>query len=363
MEFEELKVVLRTKMVNDSSELKNYSYKVDSSRVEIVPVKFFQRPLGFFLSIFKLLKQIRNCEKDCQLAILRLPSTLAFLVWFKIIGKIQYATEIVSDSKDYSSVVHGYKKVFYYLWHIMQVRACKKSIGVSCVTKHYLQNRYYSLNPNAVTSNYSSVELLPENMYKPRTYSKRSKFSIINVSNQVYLESTKGHKVLIDILKELNKDGFEVKLIFVGKDYFNGIDRIKQYASQNGVLNDVIFTGYLKKDELRENLLAADLLVLPTMVEGLPRVIIEAMAMGLPCVSTNVSGNPELIDSDFLFEYHDVYGMKKAIELLMCNPQIYESQSAINYERSKEYLKDNLDCKRKTFFHDLRLFVEGTSNS
>src|SRR5205823_9528420 len=57
----------------------------------------------------------------------------------------------------------------------------------------------------------------------------------------------------------------------------------------------VAFIGRRSHDQMPHLLAAADMLVLPSMNEGLPRVILEAMATGLPVVATSVGGVPELV--------------------------------------------------------------------
>ena len=143
-------------------------------------------------------------------------------------------------------------------------------------------------------------------------------------------------------------------LTFVGGDYFGGIAQLTQYAKSLGVGDLLRFSGFVSTDRLRELLLEADILVYPTRAEGLLRVIIEASALGLPCVTTPVSGNTELIDKDFLVDYSDVRGFADKIEILINDKYLYENQSRINYERSAAYCKDVLDSRRKEFYESLK---------
>ena len=112
--------------------------------------------------------------------------------------------------------------------------------------------------------------------------------------------------------------------------------------------------GYLNREELDKFLNEADIFVLPTRAEGLPRVIIEAMAKGLPCITTPVSGNPELVDERFLVPYDDVALLADRIEELATTPNLYECTSRINYRRSKNYESSLLQARRDDFYNKLK---------
>ena len=113
------------------------------------------------------------------------------------------------------------------------------------------------------------------------------------------------------------------------------------------------FTGFVQKDKLHQLLLDADVAVLPTKAEGLPRVIIEAMALGLPCITTPVSGNPELIDKELLIKYDDIQGFSDALTRILTNVEFYEEQSRKNYVRSLQYSTTVLNPRRTNFYKNL----------
>ena len=290
---------------------------------------------------------------------LRLPSTVAFAVWIELQKHhIPYATEIVFDCYDgyrtSSKIIH---KIIWMILHRLQVKACKNAIGVSCVTSHYLQQHYYP-GSNGITSYYSSIEITPDFYGKPRIFPDKKHFKIIHVSNQVYYASRKGHNELIMVLSNLIKKGYEANVVFIGEDYCGGIDKLKEFAAKLGVSEYVSFTGFLSHEQLRSALLDADIALLPTRAEGLPRVIIEAMALGLPCITSPVSGNPELIADELLIEYNDINGMTNSIIKLMTDKELYEKNSLRNIENSKQYSTTVLNPRRTSFFNKLRDKVE-----
>ena len=115
-----------------------------------------------------------------------------------------------------------------------------------------------------------------------------------------------------------------------------------------------MFTGLLPSpNNVRDELVKSDIFVFPTRAEGLPRAVIEAMAVGLPCLSTPVNGIPELLDNDFMFEPDDVDGFANKIIELIQNPSMLEQISKKNIEKSKEYSWDKLSYRRTKFYEKL----------
>lgn len=355
MAFDSVRFIIRTKPVRSKEDLGKYKCKVSDSRVEIFPITFFQGPKQYARVFMKIKGELRHIFDGCEIAILRMPSTIGFAVWNRVRGNLLYAVEVVADCYDISrstkSVLH---KILWYRMYRQMVNLCRDAIGVSCVTRDYLQTRYTSKVPGAVFSHYSSIEMLSEFRYKARNYPEKGVFEVILVANKVYLNSMKGHKMIIDVFRILKDRGYKIKLTLVGDDYLGGIDQIRKYARSLRVDDCVHFTGFVGLDCLRKLLLDADILVLPTLSEGLPRAIIEGMALGLPCVATPVSGNLELIDKEFLVDYSDVEAFADRIGQLIKNKKLYESQSSINYNRSAEYCKEILDERRMRFFAQLQ---------
>jgi colanic acid/amylovoran biosynthesis glycosyltransferase len=108
------------------------------------------------------------------------------------------------------------------------------------------------------------------------------------------LVASKGQAVLLEALAELRARGVDADVTFVG----DGPDRaaLDALAGELGVGDRVRFTGAVGQDELPGWYRRADLFCLPTFSEGLGVVLIEAMAAGLPVVSTRVMGVPEVIE-------------------------------------------------------------------
>ena len=98
--------------------------------------------------------------------------------------------------------------------------------------------------------------------------------------------------------------------------------------------------------------------VFPSHAEGLPRVLIEAMAVGLPAVSTNVNGIPELLDKPFLVEVGDVDELTRKMKSIIQDQNVYNKASRDNLKRAKEYSEVILQERRRDFYSKLRKCVE-----
>ena len=81
------------------------------------------------------------------------------------------------------------------------------------------------------------------------------------------------------------------------------------------------------------------------------------MSKGLPCITTPVSGNPELVSSYFLVDYYDTQTLAGRIEELTTSSQLYEQTSKENYLRSLQYEASVLEKRRDGFYGKLRALV------
>lgn len=108
------------------------------------------------------------------------------------------------------------------------------------------------------------------------------------------LTPAKGQVLLLQACAELRHLDIAFALTLVG----DGPDlaRLKDGVRRFGLQESVHFTGPLNQLQVREELARADIFVLPSLAEGIPVVLMEAMACGLPCLSCPVNGIPELIE-------------------------------------------------------------------
>lgn len=107
------------------------------------------------------------------------------------------------------------------------------------------------------------------------------------------LSSEKGQFVLIDALGELHRQGIDAELVLAGDGELRSA--IEQHCQLRGVADRVRITGWISGADVRREIEASRALVLSSFAEGLPVVLMEAMACARPVIATRVSGIPELV--------------------------------------------------------------------
>ncbi len=157
---------------------------------------------------------------------------------------------------------------------------------------------------------------------------------IISVGRLVKL---KGIPVLMNALAQLLAEGLALRLHLAGE----GPERanLQTYAARIGLEGHIEFEGYLNQPELRGLYAQGDLFVLASFDEGLPVVLMEAMAMGLPCVATRITGIPELIRDEvdgLLVDPGDEQSLALAIQRLVDDPELRLRLGRAGRERVRE---------------------------
>ena len=151
----------------------------------------------------------------------------------------------------------------------------------NAMRNHGLRNDNYVVLPNVVNLDIFHISERNNNPCK-----------IIHIS--CFEDKSKNISGLLESLKIIDDKGidFQCKLIGEGMD----LDLMKEKAKNLQLINKVSFTGLLQGQALADELSSGDFLVLSSNYENMPVVILEALASGLPVVSTNVGGIKEMID-------------------------------------------------------------------
>jgi colanic acid/amylovoran biosynthesis glycosyltransferase len=166
------------------------------------------------------------------------------------------------------------------------------------------------------------------------------------------LVAAKGQRVLLEAFGGLRAEGLKLRLRYVG----DGPDResLEAFALANGLSGTITFEGALNHDRVLALVNLADIFVLPSFAEGIPVALMEAMALGVPCVSTFVAGIPELIRHEqdgLLVPAGSVEELAQAIGDLAKNEALRDrfARSAREHVRTRYNLGRNLGTLRATF--------------
>jgi colanic acid/amylovoran biosynthesis glycosyltransferase len=131
----------------------------------------------------------------------------------------------------------------------------------------------------------------------------------------------KGQLLLIEAARSLFSQGAEFEIVLVGDGEMR--PEIEAMISRFGLKDRIRITGWLGNDIVREEVAAARALVLPSFAEGLPVVLMEAMALGRPVISTFVAGIPELVQpgvNGWLVPAGDIDALAEAIKACLQTP-------------------------------------------
>ncbi len=133
------------------------------------------------------------------------------------------------------------------------------------------------------------------------------------------LAPQKGLEFLIDALGQLKSQSIPFRCRIAGTG--RSLEGLEERCRQKGVAEEIEFLGHV--DDMRSFYLGLDAFVLPSLSEGLPLVVLEAMAMRLPVVATRVAGTPEVMDDGvegFLVPPRDSDSLAKALRRMAGDP-------------------------------------------
>lgn len=356
--FTKVYVLCRMKETTNYDEVANY-LQSNAEGVEFCGIPDFVGPKEMLLkkiSIEKAIKaHLKNINKG-SVAILRLPSTIGFMMYRYVKNKMPIGVEVVAVPKDaYSkkgSLMHGFISYKYTrdLEHI-----CKSVDGVSYVTQYELQKLFPS---SKITEYYSSIDL-NHSFYYQKTQDEvchtglKKLLTVSRIDNE-----KKGHDTIIKVLAQLKSENVNVFCEIVGSGKL--WEHYKQVAKEAGLTaKEVKFVGEVaQKDELREHLKSADIFIYPTHADGLPRVVIEAMACSLPVVASPAGGVAELVEEPYLLDKDDIEGYVNQIKLLLSNDELRTQLAFNNYNKAKEYEREILNQRRKEFYTKLSQLIQ-----
>ena len=218
------------------------------------------------------------------------------------------------------------------------------------VTSEFLQKRYPTKGKNTNISNVkiSSVdEAVLEKRIRKIESMEKSYIIHLGTAANVNIKY-KGQQYVIRALAKLKQEGFTnyvYELAGAGDNSY-----LKNLAIKLGVEDQVIFKGSLTHEQIFDWLdNSVDIYIQPSLQEGLPRSVIEAMSRGCLCLGAKTAGIPELLDNQFVFKRKSVKGIKSI--LLSLTQESLLNASEKNFWKSAEYLETRLNKKRSDFYN------------
>jgi colanic acid/amylovoran biosynthesis glycosyltransferase len=159
------------------------------------------------------------------------------------------------------------------------------------------------------------------------------------------LAPEKGQAMLLRAVAQLHREGVTVRLCLVG----DGPDRaaLEQQAASLGLRDAVLFEGHVDAERLNACYRESDAFVLTSLFEGIPIVLMEAMAQQIPCIAPRITGIPELIAdgvSGLLFHPADDEDLLRALRHLIEDPVLRRSLA----QAGRHAIEESYDMRRNT---------------
>lgn len=303
--------------------------RVRAANVTLAPLPNFPGPRQFYPQLFSMLPPLRAWVKRCDVIHLRVPTPAAIFA-FRIARKTRPIFLLVVG--DYAALrphlgYRGIKKALFaaYVaieeWAVdfMAARSLTFVNGAALHAKHHAPGR----RVHQTTTSTLHLDEVAERSHALSGGALR----LLTVSR---IDPRKGLRVLPEVVAILRASGHDARVDVVGPAIGQNGDAEREAigarARRSGVEGHVTLRGAVPLDELMRLYREFDVFVLPTKPgEGIPRVLLEAMANGLPVITTAVAGITSLITHEqngLLVDGDSAAAIAAAIQRLIDDPQL-----------------------------------------
>jgi glycosyltransferase involved in cell wall biosynthesis len=346
--FDAVRVVAR---VRDVASVPSGHRPSTGPGVDFVAIPYYHGPGGFLRVAPAVVRTARAAVGREDAVILRIASLLADCIVPVLRHRGHpYAVEVVGDPHEVfapGAVRHPLRPFFRAWFTRGQRRQCAGACAALYVTRAALQRRYPCPAGEVGVSDVELEEVVPARSI--RTGDRRTQLVLVGTLEQLY----KSPDVLIGATARCVRDGLDLGLSFVGDGKYR--PSLEAQCRELGISDRVTFHGTLPSGgAVRARLDEADLFVLASRQEGLPRAMVEAMARGLPCIGSTVGGIPELLAEEDLVPAGDVDALARKIREVVTRPGRMAEMSARNLRTAREYTRGVLQGRRTEFYRRVR---------
>jgi len=316
---------------------------------------------GFFKSLPRIivptLQDICANVDKADLVMVRLPSPIGFLVWRTArrrgkpcflylagdIRKVAVRGEKYSGPLTWACVV-----IAAHVFHWLTKRMAKGTLVFTTGSELYnefkdLADRCVNIVPSVVSE---------ADIFYREDVCKREPFKLLYVGRLV---PVKGLRYLLQAVKLLSDKGIDVELEVMGDGYHRAA--LEVATKELGLEERVHFLGRIAfGSKLFEVYRRADIFVLPSLSEGIPKTLLEAMASGLPIVATRVGGVPDVIkdgETGLLVEPRSPEQIAKAVQRLIEDPPLRRSIIRNGYAFAKDH---TVEKQAELMWREIRSF-------
>ena len=300
---------------------------------------------------------IRKHIIDCDLLITHLPSPHGDIA-IRIAAKLNIPIYSVIVGCVWDSLFnHSIKgKLIAPFEYYSMRKSVNLSTYVSYVTNEFLQKRYPF---NGLQLGCSDVSLpSTDNIVLTNRLNKIDELNLngeLKVGTIGSLEVLyKGQEYVIKAISVLNRQGYNFHYYCVGQ---GDSERLYRTAKKYNVQDQIHFLGILQHKDIFNYLSDLDIYIQPSLQEGLPRAVIEAMNVALPIIGSNVGGIPELIKEDYITKKKSIIDICNKLRLLI-NKENLKIEATNNYQMSLNFNNEKLAKERTCFFDFIKSSIK-----
>ncbi len=339
-------------IINSKTAKGNYEAKPEEN-IEVYCVKDRYENVKSYLSLSVKKYNYQLVEREIQKSdavIVRTFSSMSAAAFQRIINKYHKKVLVESVGCSWDAMWnHGVRGKILAPYSFFSTRKIIKNADYVCyVTEFFLQTRYPAMGKQIAVSDVdipdTDIQVLHNRSEKIRNHKGKYKIATVGSVGVDY----KGQKFVIQALAELKKRGnnrFEYYCIGDGNSR-----KLKNLTGRLGISECVHFLGAMPHDKVMEFLGEVDIYIQPSLIEGLPRSLVEAMSKGLPAFGSKVGGIPELLDEKCLFKRKDVRQIADFLESL--NVKMLLEYSERNFEVARKYEPSRNNERRIKFYRE-----------
>jgi glycosyltransferase involved in cell wall biosynthesis len=340
--------------------------RCDGSGVSFIGLPYYVGPAQYLRAANTVRKRIKELYHPKAAYLLRMPSQIGTLLMNYLMSKKHPSGVIVvaDPFRDFERNSCGHPAWKFLQWrYTKSLRvACRNAAALAYVTRESLQGQYPP--GRGFATSFSDV-VFKDDWYaeQSRVYSKaRGQFwNLLHIG--AFTQLYKGQDNLLRAVALCRDLGLTLRLTCVGDGRYR--PRMETLAKNLRLADAVKFVGEVPHGSAVRKLLDdADLFVLPSRTEGLPRALLEAMARALPSIATNVGGIPELLDQGDLVPPDRPDLLAQQIIRVLSSPKTLTVMSARNLAIARQYHWSRMAPLRQCFLEHLRQTTEvwlGTS--
>ena len=289
-----------------------------------VKIYYLKKKQGFDLSIFRKISQVLKMEKPDIIHTHRY--TMEYVIPIASLMKIPVKIHTIHTiaSKEQNAMQ---RKLSYVFFHFQRVIPISLSPEIQkTVMKEY---RIKSCDTPII---FNGIDL---NQFKTKkNYDLIGKVRIHHIGRCTEI---KNHLLMIEAAEVLRNENIDFEMCFTGENDFPYGVKAKQVVIQKRLNDYVRFLG--PSDAINEVLQNADIFILPSIYEGIPITLIEAMASGLPIIASSVGGIVDMLthEIDAILINPNVNELVDSIKLLIADLELRKKIGENAYERSRAF--------------------------